>query len=153
MPRAVGGDHHRHPDADVARRLADRVEDQVGELGDPAELGGVPARVDLDLQPSAAVALVVLGRLTHQASYVVLGAQHRPRDVVEPLEPEPALLVGRRELRRPVLDQRVGEVVAVALGELEQGGVPHGAGEVEVEMGFGKLCERANHGLSGFAAW
>ncbi len=129
----------------------DRVEDQVGERGDPAELRGVPARVDLDLQPAATVALVVLGGLADQPAYVVLGAQHRPGDVVEPLEPEPALLVGRRERRRPVLDQRVGQVVPVALGELEQRGVPHGAGEVEVQVGLGKLCELAQAWLSGFA--
>ena len=87
------------PEAGVARGLADRVEDQVGERGDPAEPGGVPAGVDLDLQPPAAVAHVVLGGLPHQPAYVVLGAQHRPRHVVEPLEAEPALLVGRRQLR------------------------------------------------------
>ena len=38
----------------------------------------------------------------HQTAYVVLGAQHRPGHVVEPLEAEPALLVGRRQLRRPL---------------------------------------------------
>jgi hypothetical protein len=29
--------------------------------------------------------------------------------------------------------------------------VAHGAGEVQVQMGFGELFERANRGLSGFA--
>ena len=85
-----------------SRGVPDAVEHQVGERGDPAEARGVAARVDLDLQPAAAVADVVLGGLQHQAAYVVGRAQHRPRDVVEPLEAEPALLVGRRQLRRPV---------------------------------------------------
>ena len=60
------------PETGVARGLADRVEDQVGEGGDPAEPGAVAARVDLDLQPPAAVAHVVLGGLPHQPAYVVL---------------------------------------------------------------------------------
>ena len=127
MPRPVG-----------ARRLAHGVEDQVGEGGDPAEPGGVPARVDLDLQPAAAVGDVVLGRLAHQPAHVVLGAQHRPGDVVEPLEAEPALLVGGRQLRRPVLDQRVGQQDPVALGQLDQGRVPHRPGEVQVQVRLGQ---------------
>ena len=109
VPGPVGRDDDGHAEPGRGRRLADRVEDQVGERGDAAEAGGVPARVDLDLQPPAAVADVVLGGLPHQPAYVVLGAQHRPGDVVEPLEAEPALLVGGRQLRRPVLDQRVGQ--------------------------------------------
>ena len=135
---AVGRDDQRDAEAGLARRLGHGVEHQVGEGGDPAEAGGVARRVDLDLQPPAPVADVVLGRLAHQPSYVALGAQHRPRDVVEPLEPEPALLVGRRELRRPLAHQRVGQVDAVALGELEQGVVPHGAGEVQMQVRLGQ---------------
>ena len=138
---AVGGDDHRDADAGALGSVADRVEHQVGERGDAAEPCGVPARVDLDLQPPAAVGDVVLGGLTDQASYVVLGAEHRPRDVVEPLEPEPALLVGRGQLRWPLRHQGVGEVDAVALGELEQGAVPHRAGEVEVQVGLRKRME------------
>ena len=37
VPGAVGGDHHRHPDARSPRTRRARVEDQVGEGGDPAE--------------------------------------------------------------------------------------------------------------------
>ena len=128
----------------VARRgVADGVEHQVGEGGDPAEARGVPAGVDLDLQPPAAVADVVLGGLAHQPAYVVLGAQHRPGDVVEPLEAEPALLVGRRQLRRPLLDQRVGQRDAVALGELEQRRVPHRPGEVQVQVRLRQVAQVA----------
>ena len=111
-----------------------RVQDQVGERGDPAEPARVAARVDLDLQPAAAVPGVVLGRLADQATDVVLGAQHRAGDVVEALEAEPALLVGRAQLGRPLGDQRVRQRDPVALGELEQRRVPHRAGEVEVQM-------------------
>ncbi len=132
VPGAVGGDDHRHPEAGPRAGVPDRVQHQVGERGDPVEPGGVPARVDLDLQPPAAVADVVLGRLEHQAAYVALGAEHRPGHVVQPLEPEPALLIGGRELRRPLLDERVGQMDPVAGGQLEQGGVPHGTREVQV---------------------
>ena len=60
MPRPVRAEASR-----------DAVEHQVGEGGDAAEAGGVAAGVDLDLQPAPAVADVVLGRLQHQAAYVV----------------------------------------------------------------------------------
>ena len=146
VPGAVGRDHDRDAEAGVALGLRDRVEHQVGEGGDPAEPRGVPARVDLDLQPPAAVAHVVLGRLAHQPSHVVGRAQHRARHVVQPLEPEPALLVGRRQLRRPVRDQRVGQHDAVALGELEQRGVPHRPGEVQVQVGLGQVLDAAVRG-------
>src|SRR5690606_30208800 len=56
VARAVGGDHHRHPETGRRGGLCDRVQDQVGEGGDPAEAGAVPAGVDLDLQPPTAVA-------------------------------------------------------------------------------------------------
>ena len=138
VPGPVRGDHDGHAEPGVARGVRHRVEHQVGEGGDPAEPGGVPARVDLDLQPPAAVADVVLGGLPHQPAYVVLGAQHRAGHVVEPLEAEPPLLVGRRQLRRPVRDQRVGQVDAVPRGELEQRLVPHRPGEVEVQVRLGQ---------------
>ena len=141
MPGAVGGDDDRHRQPGLLGRGADRVEDQVGERRDPAEPGGVPARVDLDLQPSAAVVDVVLGGLQHEPAYVALGPQHRPGHVVEPLEAEPALLVGGRQLGRPLGDQLVGQPDAVALGELEQRGVPHRAREVQVQVCLRELAE------------
>ena len=135
---AVGGDHHGHPEPRALGGVADAVEHEVGERGDPAEPRRIAARVDLDLQPAPTVADVVLGSLQHQAAYVVGRAQHRAGDVVEALEAEPALLVGRAELRRPVLHQRVGQHDLVALGELEEGPVPHRAGEVEVQVRLGQ---------------
>ena len=48
-------------------------------------------------EPSARV---VLGGLAHQPAHVGLAADHRAGGVVEPLEPEPAALVGRAQLRR-----------------------------------------------------
>ena len=136
VPGAVGRDHDRDAEPGALGGVADAVEDQVGELGDPAEPGRVAAGVDLDLQPPPAVAHVVLGRLQHETAYVVGRAQHGSRHVVEALEAEPALLVGRAQLRGPVLDQRVGKHDPVALGELEERPVAHGAGEVEVEVGL-----------------
>ncbi len=130
----------------------DRVEDQVGERRDPAEPGGVPARVDLDLQPPAAVVDVVLGGLQHQPAYVGLGPQHRPGHVVEPLEAEPALLVGRRQLGRPLGDQLVGQPDAVALGELEQRGVPHRAREVQVQVCLRELARGTGCQPTSFSA-
>ena len=146
VPGPVGGDHHGHPEPGRRRGLADRVEHQVGERGDAAEAGAVPARVDLDLQPAAAVAHVVLGGLAHQPAYVVLGAQHRPRHVVQPLEAEPALLVGRGQRRRPLLDQLVGQHDAVAGRELEQRRVPHRPREVQVQVRLRQLQEVTHRG-------
>jgi hypothetical protein len=136
VPGPVRGDHHGHAQPGVARRGGHGVEDEVGEDGDPPEAGGVPARVDLDLQPPAAVGDVVLRGLPHQAADVVLGAQHGAGHVVEPLEAEPALLVGRRQLRRPLRDERVGQVDAVARGQLEQRLVPHRPREVKMQVRF-----------------
>ncbi len=53
---AVGRDQHPDAQPRLARALGRGVEHQVGERGRPAEPGGVPAGVDLDLQPAAAVA-------------------------------------------------------------------------------------------------
>ena len=120
----------------VGGGVAGGVQHQLGHRGDAAELRGVAAGVDLELQPASAVTGVVLGRLGHQPAYVVLGAQHRPRDVVEPLEAEPALLVGRRQLGRPVLHERVGQQHPVPGRELHQRPVAHRPGEVQVQVGL-----------------
>jgi hypothetical protein len=79
-----------------------------------------------------------LGGLQHQSAYVGLSAQHGARDVVEALEAEPALLVGRAQLRRPLRHQGVGERDAVALGELEERRVAHRAREVQVQVRLGQ---------------
>jgi hypothetical protein len=141
VPGAVGRDHDRDAQPGPAGGIGHRVEDQVGERGDPAEAGRVAAGVDLDLQPDAPVGDVVLGGLEHQPADVALGPQHRAGHVVQALEPEPALLVGRGQHRRPVLDQRVGQVDAVARGELDQGRVPHRPREVEVQVRLGQASE------------
>ncbi len=141
VARAVRRDHHRDAEAGRLGRLAHRVEHQVGEGGDTAEAGAVAAGVHLDLQPAAAVADVVLRGLAHQPAHVALGAQHGPGDVVQPLEAEPALLVGGRQLRRPLVNELVGQHDAVAVGELEQGGVPHRPREVQVEVRLGECVE------------
>ena len=120
------------------------VEHQVGERGDAAEPGGVPARVDLDLQPPAAVATSSSAASSTSRRTSSSRAQHRPRHVVEALEAEPALLVGRRQLRRPVLDQGVGQVDPVALGQLEQRRVPHRPREVQVQVRLGQRLEVAH---------
>ena len=49
------------------------------------------------------------------------------------------------------LAERDGHHLPDALVELEQRGVPHGAGEMQVEMGLRKLYELPQDRLSGFA--
>jgi hypothetical protein len=142
VPGPVGRDDHRHAQTGRRRRVPDCVEHQVGEGGDAVEARGVPAGVDLDLQPPATVGHVVLGGLAHEPADVVLGAQHRPGDVVEPLEAEPALLVRRGEPWGPVLDQGVRKDDPVTLGELEQRLVTHRAGEVQVQVCLGQRGQR-----------
>ena len=161
---AVGGDDHGDAQPGPPGRVLDAVEHQVGEGGDAAEARGIAAGVDLDLQPPAPVPDVVLGRLEHQSAYVLGRAQHRAGHVVEALEAEPALLVGRAELRRPVLHERVRQGDLVALGQLQQRLVAHRSGEVQVEMGLGEARQvttsvvghgRSPHGgiLGGRARW
>jgi hypothetical protein len=94
VPRAVGRDHDAQADAGVLGRGAGGVDHEVGEPGDAAEPRGVPGGVDLDLGPDAAVSGIVFGGFANEPPDVVLGAQHRPGDVIKPLEPEPPLLVG-----------------------------------------------------------
>ncbi|CAO0826410.1 hypothetical protein SMICM17S_04006 [Streptomyces microflavus] len=69
---------------------------------------------------------------------VLGGPQAGPGDVVEPLETEPAALVGRPQFRWLTAGQRVGEVDPVLVGEFEQGGGPHRPGEVQVQVGLGQ---------------
>ncbi len=94
---AVGGDDDGQRQPGRRPGGADRVQHQLGEGGETPEAGGVAGRVDLDLGPPTAVGDVVLGRLPDQPVHVVRRAEHGPGDVVEPLEPEPALLVGGRQ--------------------------------------------------------
>ena len=103
VPGAVGGDHHG--DAEPGRRATRRATASRTRSVNaviPPNRAAYPLGstwISSQRPPSRDV---VLGGLAHQPAYVVLGPQHRPGDVVEPLEAEPALLVGRRQLRRPV---------------------------------------------------
>jgi hypothetical protein len=152
VPGAVRRDHYPQADAGSFGRVAGRVEHEVGELRDAAELRGISGRVDLDLGPDAAVCGIVLGGLADQPTDVVLGAQHRPGDVVEPLEPEPSLLVGGHQLRWPVLDERRRQPQSVALGQLQQRGVPHRAGEVQVQVRLRQVGDRPQRPAASVAA-
>ena len=78
---------------------------------------------------------VVLGGLTHQPAYVGLACAAptgpRRRDAgtgTSPSRRPPTAAGGQSST------SDVGQVDAVALGQLEQGAVPHGPGEVQVEM-------------------
>ena len=99
-------------------------------------------------QPDPSAPLV-RGHLVQQPADVGLALQHRPRGVVQPLEPEPALLVGRRARRTGWSErQRVGQPHAVLAGEVEQGGAAHGAGEVQVQVGLGRGAREVAAGQS-----
>ena len=96
-------------------------------------------------QPLPSDALVLRG-LQHQPADVLLVAQYRARHVVEPLETEPAALVGRPELGRLARPQGVGaqhlrQVHAVLVGELQQRRRTHGAGEVQVQVRLGQEAD------------
>ncbi len=136
MARPVRCDDHTDADPGGRGGLPDRVQDQFHGRSQPAEPVRVAGRVHLDLQPARALGRLVLGGLAHQPPQVVLGPQHRTRDVVQPLEPEPAALVGRAQLRRPVLDQCGRQVHPVLVGQLRQGRMPHRTGEVQMQVGF-----------------
>ena len=139
----VRPDHHPDPDPAGRAGVGRRVQHQVDERGQPAEPVRVPAGIDLDLQPSGPVGLLVGGHLVQEPADVGLALQHRARRVVQPLEPEPALLVGAVHPHRLVRGQRVGQTHAVLAGEVDQGGAAHGAGEVQVQVGLGQRPEVA----------
>ena len=150
MAGPVGCDDDAEADAHRLRRLPSGVEHELGELGDVAEPRGVAGRVDLELGPDGTVGGVVLERLAHEPADVVVGAYDRPGHVVQPLEPEPALLVGGDELRRPLVDEGRRKAVAVTLGELQQRRVPHRAGEVQMQVRLRKRRNRPHPAI--FAA-
>ncbi len=132
---AVRPDHDADPHAGVRRRVRRGVEHELGEGRHPAEQPRVPARVDLDLQPAGPVGPLVGGHLAQQPADVVLALKHRAGGVVQPLEPEPAPLV-RAQVQRVVRGERLGQPHAVLGGQVEQGRTPHGAGEVQVQVGL-----------------
>ncbi len=129
---------HQHPDPDAGGLggLPHGVQDQLQGGDQPAQHRRVGGRVDLDLQPARAVGHLVLGGLPDQPADVLLVAQHRARGVVQPLEPEPAALVGGPQLRRGGPAERLGQPDPVPVGELQQGGGAHRPGEVQVEVGL-----------------
>src|SRR5438552_14815619 len=70
VPRAVGGDHDADADAEPRACGTGGVQDELGEGGGAPETGGVPAGVDLDLQPAGPVGPLVLGDLVDEPAYV-----------------------------------------------------------------------------------
>ncbi len=89
--------------------------------------------------------LRVLGGLAHQPLDVLGLSEAGPRRVVQPLEAEPAALVGRPQAGRFAAGQGLGEGFgqpdAVLVGQLQHGGGPHRTGEVQVQMGFRQFRE------------
>ena len=137
----VGRDDDRHPDPGGSLRRACRIQHKLEHRRQAAEPRCVAGRVDLQLQPARSLGLVVLCRLQQQPVHVSRSADNRPGDVVQPLEAEPPALVGGAELRRPLVGQRLGQVHAVQRGQVDQGRVPHRAGEVQVQV---RLRQRGN---------
>ena len=93
-----GGVQHQLQRRRSGRRTGRRS--RTGRPGSPASPSRRPAR------PGR--------RLGQQPPDVGLGAHDRPGDVIQPLEAEPAPLVGRAEPGRPLGDQRLGQVHAGA---------------------------------------
>jgi hypothetical protein len=141
----VGRD--QHPDAHPGDLggVPDGVQDQLQGRDQPAEQRGVRGRVDLDLQPAGAVAPLVLGGLQHQAPDVLLVPQDGAGGVVQPLEAEPAALVGGAQLRRLAGAERLRQSHPVLGGEFQQGGRAHRTGEVQVEMGLRQVPHVAGY--------
>ncbi len=137
-----------HQDADaqpgVPRGPLDRVQDDLQRRDQPAQPRRVRGRVDLDLQPLRAVPDVLLGGLAHQPLDVLRPAQTGPGEVVEPLEAEPAALVRGPQPRRLAALERVGQMHAVLVGELQQGRGPHRTREVQVQVGLWQLTQITN---------
>ena len=128
------------------RPAAPRPAPAPGSAVSPPNRVRVAGRVHLDLQPAASPSAASSSAVSRTSRWTSSGRpQHRPGDVVQPLEAEPAALVGRPQLGRPVLLQRVGQVQALLAGELDQRGVPHRPGEVQVQMGLGQRVQGPCH--------
>ena len=102
--------------------------------GQPVEAGGIPGRVDLQFEPAGPLGGVVGDGLVHQPPHVRGSSEHGPGDVVESLETEPAALVGAGQFGRPVLAKPAGEPDAAPVGEFDHRRVPHGPGEVQMQV-------------------
>ena len=137
VPGAVRGDDD--PDADARRLLGvpGGVQEQVGEVRDAAVDGGVARGVGLQTPP-ARLGPLVLGDLHDEAAEVLFRLDDRPGRVVQPLEPEPAALVGGGQLRRPFLGERRWQAHAAQLGQLDHGRMAHRPGQVQVKVRLGK---------------
>ena len=105
----------------------------------PPDERRVRRRVDLDLQPPRPLGAVVERRLAHDPPHVGLAAHARARHVVEALEAEPPAGVSGVEARRPVGRQGRRQPDAVLRRQLAHRTDPHGAGEVQVEVGLGQV--------------
>ena len=145
VPGPVGGDDDPDPDVRRPRRLSGRVEQQLGERGDPAVHRREPGRIGLQLKPPRPLGPLVLGDLPHQPVQVIRRAQHRARGVIEPLEPEPPALVGGGQLGRPFLGQRRRQRHPVRPRKLDHGRVAHGTGQMQMKMRLGKGRQIMRH--------
>ena len=138
MPHPTGSDHQHDGHTRCRRGVPGGVLDDLEGRGQTAQMHGVRRGVDLELEPPGAVAGVVLGGLVHQPSDVGLVAHAGPGDVVEPLEAEPALLVGGPQLGWCAGGQDVGQPDPVLAGQVQQRHRPHRTGEVQVQVGLGQ---------------
>src|SRR5699024_7825912 len=95
MTCAVRRNDHAHREPGSPAGLAYRIQYQIGEGGNPLETSPVPGRVHLNFGPHRTVGGIIGGRFGDETTDVIGCSQDGPGDVVKPLKPEPAFLIGR----------------------------------------------------------
>ena len=144
VPHPRRGDDHADVHARVRGRLPGRVQHDLQRGRQAADERRVRRRVHLDLEPARPLRGVVLRRLRDDPSHVGLAAHARPRRVVQPLEPEPAALVGGH-VQRVGVEERGRQPDAVRRRQVGQRRDPHRPGEVQVQVGLreqGQIASR-----------
>src|SRR5262249_6815222 len=133
-------EHQAYPDTGEGGRFLARRQHDLHRGHQPAEVARVRGGINLELQPSRAFFGVVFGRFADDPAYIFGGSNCLSRGVVSALEMRPVAAAFTR-----VFSCQFGwEPDAVSLGELTDGAQPGGAGEMKVEMRFGK-CPQISH--------
>jgi len=130
-----GGDDDAHAQPVRVAGVPRLVHDDLQRLDEPADMEGVRARVDLELESSRPFADIVGHGSLHDPAHGFLARDDEARGLVRALEPVPAPR-RRRDRQGFRVEQVIGERDVRQLGELAQRGHVQRSGEVEVEMGL-----------------